>query len=307
MSARPCNEAGRRARNPELLALAGVDVVLAHEREPAVSGDAIDHDAGGQRLERVAVAHRERPDARRHEQLPARVDAEGSQMDAAAFDGLDEARLPGLRIDGEHGNVVLAAVEDLLAFELDLALVAVGEIDEAAVRVHVNWPRALRRFDVGGIGQGILDEDRVAAEAAVRLQLVGVELVLPLDRNVDPGLRGMEIEMPRPEAKPGSRRDRSQIRQRTAFESEELERAGILRLATSRVVAARNQDRGLVSGRRADLMPIDAGIELVRLAYRFADGAVAVDAMDGDVARVVVGGKQIFARPVDAGVNRTRR
>jgi hypothetical protein len=29
--------------------------------------------------------------------------------------------------------------------------------------------------------------------------------------------------------------------------------------------------------------------------------------MDGDVARVVVGGEQIFARPVDAGVNRTRR
>src|SRR5215470_17996858 len=109
---------------PELLTLAGVDVVLAHERESSVAGDAIDHDAGGQRLDRVAVAHRERPDARRHEQLPARVDAEGSQMNAVAFDGLDEARLPGLCIDGEHGNVVLAAVEDLLAFELDLALVA---------------------------------------------------------------------------------------------------------------------------------------------------------------------------------------
>jgi len=52
-------------------------------------------------------------------------------------------------------------------------------------------------------------------------------------------------------------------------------------------------------------MPVDAGIELVRLTHRFADGAVAVDAMDGDVARVVVGGEQIFARSVDAGVNRT--
>src|SRR5260370_17589065 len=160
-----------------------------------------------------ALPSRTAPDARRHEQLPARVDAEGSQMDAVAFDGLDQARLHGLRIDGEDGNVVLATVEDLLAFELDLALVAVGEIDEAAVRMHVNRPRALRRFDVGGIGQGILDEDRVAAEGTVRLQLLCVELVLPLDRNVDPGLRGMEIEMPRPEAEPGSRRDRSQIRQ----------------------------------------------------------------------------------------------
>ena len=111
--------------------------------------------------------------------------------------------------------------------------------------------------------------------------------------------------MPRPKAEPGSGRDRSQVRQRAALEAEKLERAGILRLAAGGVVAARDQDRGLVSRRRADLMPVDAGIELVRLAYRFADGAVAVDAMDGDVARVVVSGEQIFAGPVDAGVNRT--
>src|SRR5262249_1737230 len=179
---------------PELLALAGVDVVLAHERKPAVAGDAIDHDAGRQGLDRVAVAHRKRPDARRHEQLSARVDAEGSQVDAVAFDGLDEGRLPGLRMDGEPRNVVLAAVKDLLAFELDLALVAVGEINEAAVRMHVDRARALRRFDVGGIGQGIPDEDGIAAEATVGLQLVGIKLVLPLDRDVHPRLRWMEIE-----------------------------------------------------------------------------------------------------------------
>src|SRR5215510_7806261 len=128
---------------PELLTLAGVDVVFAHERELAVAGDAIDHDAGGQRLDRVAVAHRERPDARRHQQSPARVDAEGSQMDAVALDGLNEGGLAGPRIDREHRNIVFAAVEDLLAF--DLALVAVGEIDEAAVRMHVDRARALRR------------------------------------------------------------------------------------------------------------------------------------------------------------------
>src|SRR5262245_65243259 len=51
---------------PELLTLAGVDVVFAHERELAVAGDAIDHDAGGQRLDRVAVAHRERPRSEEH-------------------------------------------------------------------------------------------------------------------------------------------------------------------------------------------------------------------------------------------------
>jgi hypothetical protein len=38
-------------------------------------------------------------------------------------------------------------------------------------------------------------------------------------------------------------------------------------------------------------MAVDAGIELARLAHRLADGAVAVDAMHGDIARVVVGGE----------------
>src|SRR5262249_45060403 len=56
---------------PELLAFAGVDVVFAHEREPAIAGEAIDHDPGGQRLDRAAVAHRERSDARRHQKPPA--------------------------------------------------------------------------------------------------------------------------------------------------------------------------------------------------------------------------------------------
>src|SRR6266699_527540 len=128
-------------------------------------------------------------------------------------------------------NGVFTAVEDLLAFEVDLALVAVGEIDEAAVRMHVDRARALRRFDIGGVGQGVLDEDRVAVEGAIRLQLVGIELVLPLDRDIDPRLRRVEIEMPRPEAEPRPGRNRREVRQRAALESEELERAGILGLA----------------------------------------------------------------------------
>src|SRR5262249_59336807 len=117
----------------------------------------------------------------------------------------------------------------------------------------------------------------------------------------------MEIEMPRPEAEPGSGRNRREVRQRAALETEELERAGILGLAAGGIVAARDQDCGLVPRRHADLMAVDAGIERARLAHRLADGAVAVDAMHGNIARVVVGGEQIFAGPVDAGVDRAGR
>ena len=117
----------------------------------------------------------------------------------------------------------------------------------------------------------------------------------------------MEIEMPRSEAQSGSRRDRGEVRQRAVLEFEQLERAGILGLAAGGVIAARDQDRRPVSRRRADLMPVNAGIELARLAHRLANGAITVDTMDGDIARVVVGGEQIFAGLIDAGVDWARR
>src|SRR5262245_64375335 len=196
---------------PELLALACVDVVFAHEGEPAVIADAIDHDAGGERLDLVAFVHGQRADARRDQQPAARADAEGAQVDALAVDGLDQLRLAGRRVDGEHRDVVLAAVEHLLALELDLALVAVGEIDETAVGMDVDRAGALRRLDADGIGQRLLDEQRIAAERAVRRQPVDVELVLPFDRDEHPRLARMEVEMPRPETEPVAGCDRSEV------------------------------------------------------------------------------------------------
>jgi len=80
---------------PELLTSRGVDVVFAHEREPTVAGDAVDHDAGGERPCRVAVADRKRPNACRRQQPSARIDAEGLQVNAVPVNRLDEARFPG--------------------------------------------------------------------------------------------------------------------------------------------------------------------------------------------------------------------
>jgi hypothetical protein len=52
---------------------------------------------------------------------------------------------------------------------------------------------------------------------------------------------------------------------------------------------------------------VDAGIGLARLAHRLAEGAVALDAMHGDVARIVVGGEQIFADLSTLVMDRARR
>src|SRR5262249_49983355 len=136
---------------------------------------------------------------------------------------------------------------------------------------------------------------------------LGVELVLPLDRDIDPGLARVEIEMPRPEAKPRSRCDRRQAGQHAALEAEDLDGARILGLAARSIVAARHEDRRLIAWSGEHLMPIDAAIDLSRLAYEVADRAVALDRMHRDVARIVVGDEQIVAGAIHAGVDRARR
>src|SRR5215510_7428146 len=148
-----------------------------------------------------------------------------------ALNRLNEARRTRRGINREDRDVVLPAVEDFSAFERDLALVAVGEIDETAARMHVDRSRALTRFDGGRVGQRVLDEHRIVLQRAVRSKVEDIELVLPLDRDKDPRLRGMEIEVPRSEAAPGSRRDRGEVGQSAAVDRKDLERARIFRLA----------------------------------------------------------------------------
>ena len=86
--------------------------------------------AGRERGDGVAVAHGHRHNARRDQQAPARIDAEGAQMDRARFAMLDQRRLASGLVDRENRNVVLAAVGNLLAFEVNDPGIAVGHIDE---------------------------------------------------------------------------------------------------------------------------------------------------------------------------------
>jgi len=98
----------------------------------------------------------------------------GPQLNAVTLDRLDQVRLAGLLVNGEDRNAILAVIENLSALEVHLVLIAVGEIDEAAVRMDVDCSRALARFDVDGIGQRVLHEERLATQHAVGLKLVGM-------------------------------------------------------------------------------------------------------------------------------------
>src|SRR5215471_1229053 len=54
-------------------------------------------------------------------------------------------------------------------------------------------------------------------------------------------------------------------------------------------------------------MGVFAGIEAVRLVYPLADRAVWPDMVDCKGTRLVIGSEQIFAFPINAGVDRMRR
>src|SRR5262245_18806046 len=199
-------------------------------------------------------------------------------------------------------NVILAVLEALSALEVHLVPICVGDIDDAAVRMDVDRSCALARFDVEGIRQRVLHEERLATQHAVGLKLVGIEFVLSLDRNIDPRLTRVKIEMPRSEAQTARRRDRSEVCQRAVLECEELEGARVFGLSVDGVVAARDQDGRVVARRGAGLMGVggglrgeDAGIERAGLARGLAEGAVSVEPVHGNATRSVVGGEQVFA------------
>jgi hypothetical protein len=70
---------------------------------------------------------------------------EGAQLNSAPVDVLDQGRLAGRRVDREHGDAVLAASEHLFTLELDCRCGAIGEIDEAAVGMHMDGAGTLPR------------------------------------------------------------------------------------------------------------------------------------------------------------------
>src|SRR6202042_3858181 len=110
-----------------------------------------------------------------------------------------------------------------------------------------------------------LGEQRLWIEIAVRLELVHDELALPFDRQIDPRLGRMEVEVPRPESVAAVRLNLSQVRQHAVVETVNMQRTGVFRLAAFGIVAARDDQHGLVARRRPDLMEVNTLLQIVRL------------------------------------------
>src|SRR5262249_53860616 len=140
------------------------------------------------------------------EDTAGRIEREGPGLESLRVFVLDQRRLTGVRAQREDGDVVLAAGENRprrrpLA-ESAHSVVAIGEIEEAAVGMHVDRADTLLRLHVRRIPQGFLGVDRLFAERAA-LELVDMQLVAALDSDIDQGLGRMEIDVARTEARAG--------------------------------------------------------------------------------------------------------
>jgi len=215
-------------------------------------------------------------------------------MHAVRVDVLDQARFAAGLVDRIHRQRVLARSVGR----------AIGDIDAASVRMHVH--RADRLATNRRTPQRGLAIARRRRQRAIR-PIEQVERVLPFKRHIDPWLRQMKIQMPRPEAIPTVGCDRYAVAQHAVVEVEQLQRARFFRLAVGGVMAAADQDYLAIVRRRTHLVREDARIDRARLRDFGARAAIGIDPIDADRAGVVERHQDVARWNIGRHVNRSRR
>ena len=244
--------------------------------------------------------------ARGHERTAVRVQREHPDVDALRIRRLDQLRLAGLGIHGQHCNRVLHVFgDDFLAPKDFLAPAAIRDVERPAIggvhadrRCRLSRPRPCRRCakasDEQGLGRKSIVHD------AERMQLV-----LRLDDDVHPLAGRMKLDVTAAKLPPAVRRHRLPVRELAVGVAEYLEGADVPLLWTrDALIAARRHDDRAAGGHDADLMGIDSGRRAAPCANLGADRAVGVQPMNGDAARIVEGGQHMLARVVDRDVDR---
>ena len=173
------------------------DVVLADVGEPAVIRDAVDGQAGGDGGNLGAFMQEEGDLVGGYQDAGAGIQGESARAHAVRFCVLQQRGLAALRIYRVDGDSVFAAGEHLLALEIDGVAGAVGLIHDASVGMDVDRAGGLAGVDVGGVGQAVLGEECDGVERPVRQLAIDLQLALAFQRNENPGLRGVEIQVAR--------------------------------------------------------------------------------------------------------------
>src|SRR5260370_29645759 len=114
----------------------------------------------------------------------------------------------------------------------------------------------------------------------------------------------MDVEVPSAKTVTAIRRNLAHVREHALLETVDVERARVFGLGPLRIVAARDDEHGLVAGRHSNLMEVDALLEIVRLLDFIADATVTFDPVHGDIGGEVISDEQVLAGAIDAGVDR---
>jgi len=289
--------------HPEHLTVAGFDIVFAYESELAVLADAEHRQASRHEPRPGAVFDRQSPDMRGDQKAPARIDVKVATVNTARVGVLDHLRFAACRIDREHRQIVLAA-------DKHAGLVgrggAVRDIGKPPAWMQLDRADRLPAADVAGLGERVLLEHRLPEQRA-GLELEHVEPVLPLERNVDPGLRRMEIEVARPKTVAAIWRDRCLVGQHAVTVIEHLQRARLLGLPARGVMAARHQDNLLVVETDPHLVAVDPGVDRLGLRDLRARNHVRIDTIDLQPAWIAERDEDVLGRDVQGHVDRPGR
>src|SRR5215831_8672447 len=131
--------------HPEHRRAADLDVVLSHEGELAVVANAEDRQTGRDGPDRVAVSHIHGKIVLGHQHAATRIDVKRARMDGTRLDVLDRRRLAAGLIDRVHHDAVLAALEHLLALEIDRVLGTIRAVQKSSVWMDVDGTGGLTR------------------------------------------------------------------------------------------------------------------------------------------------------------------
>ena len=196
---------GLNHSQPEELAGAHLDVVLAQEAKRAVIGDAeqrkaarpVPRSAGSIRCRRAHGMSRD-------EEPTARIDVKGAAVDAGGIDRLNPHRFAAPRIDRKHRDRILTADGHTLAPHTGRRGGAIGDINGLAVGMDVHGAGGLKHSALARAGQGTPFAHEMRGRS-VESKLG--DPVLRLQHDISPGLRRVEIEVARTETVIAAGRD----------------------------------------------------------------------------------------------------
>ncbi len=184
--------------------------------------------------------------------------------------------------------------------------VAVADVDELTVGMHVHRAGGLARRHAAAIGERALAEDRLGAQRLAFDACEQLQPVLGLDRQKHPRTCRMKVQVPRSKLASLRRRNRREIGKPALVIAKHFHRTRIFCRRARGLIPARHEDDAPVRRHHANLMRIDADVQISRLRNLAADCAVAVDRVDGYAARIVVRNQQVRGGHIPGDVDGPR-